>query len=145
MVMNSSLLRALMRYISFFHCLILMTLLQVGTAYASQPVCHDFCSKIEPDMQRQETDFTPENYRRSQQMLDKTIPDWMEKAFEHNKKFSNTYDQLFQGDIWLAHANATAMVKGYVLKLEYITATPDNKETARKAFCKIVAETPYYD
>ena len=134
-----------MRYVCFFYCFLLGIFLKVETAYGSQPICHDYASEIEPDMQRQETDFTPDSYRRAQQMLEKTIPEWMEKAFEHNKKFPNTYDQLFQGDIWLSHANATAIVKGYVLKLEYSTASRDNKEAAKKAFCNFVTETPYYD
>jgi len=101
--------------------------------------------EFEPDMQRLETDFTPENYRRAQKMLEETIPEWMETAFEQNKKFPKMYDQLFQGDIWLAHANATMIVKGYVLKLEYVSASPDKKEAARKSFCQLVFETPYYD
>lgn len=96
-------------------------------------------------MQRQESDFTQENYQFAQQMLDETIPSWMEKAFNHNKKFPETYDKLFQGDIWLAHANSTAMVKGYVLKLEYLAAPPETQEASRIQFCKFLVETPYYD
>lgn len=96
-------------------------------------------------MQRLETDFTSENYKRSQDTLQNTIPEWMEKKFKHNKEHPNTYDKLYQGEIWLAHANATAMQHGYVLKLEYLSALPDTKEVARKEFCKFVVETPYYD
>jgi len=134
-----------MRHVSFFLVLLIGLLLQAGTACASQPICHDFSSEIEPDMRRQETDFTRDEYKSAQQMLEKTIPEWMEKAFERNKKFPETYDKLFQGDIWLAYANATAVVKGYVLKLEYLTAAPEDKASSRKQFCKFLVETPYFD
>jgi len=96
-------------------------------------------------MQRKETDFTHEKYAFSQKMLETTIPEWMERTFEHNKKFPETYDKLFQGDIWLAYTNHTAMVKGYVMKLEYLNAPSAEKEAARKQFCKFMVETPYYD
>ena len=134
-----------MRYIKSFYTLLFGVLLQAGTAYASQPICHDFSSEIESDMQRQETDFTQESYKFSQKMLETTIPEWMEIAFEHNKKFPKTYNKLFQGDIWLAHANHTAMVNGYVLKLEYLSAPFQEKESARIKFCQFVISTPYYD
>ncbi|MGJ8561945.1 MAG: hypothetical protein ACSHXY_00210 [Alphaproteobacteria bacterium] len=134
-----------MHFDSLFLALIAVTCLQARTAYADQPICHDFSSKIEPDMQRFETDFTKENYRLSQNMLKETIPQQMEKVFEHNKKYPKMYDRLFQGEVWLAHANASAAVKGYVLKLEYLAASPQDKEPARIDFCKFVVETPYYD
>lgn len=134
-----------MRQLSFYLCLSFGVLLQAGTAHADQAVCHDFSSVIELDMQRQETDFTPENYRFAQQSLEKTIPEWMEATFKHNKEFPETYDKLFQGDIWLAYANSTAIVKGYVLKLEYLTASPTQKQAAREEFCKFLMETPQYD
>ena len=88
--------------------LIFTALLLTETARAEQPICHDFLSKIEPGMQRQEIDFTAENYNRAQQMLDETIPNWMEKRFAQNKNFQEAYDKLIQGDLWLAHAYATA-------------------------------------
>jgi len=134
-----------MRYGYMSFILLLGVMLQVSTACAQQSLCHDFSSDIEPDMQRQETDFTHEAYKFSQQMLETTIPDWMENVFKHNKKFPQTYDNLFQGDIWTAYANHSAVVKGYVLKLEYLSASKQNKETARRQFCKFVTETPYYD
>ena len=96
-------------------------------------------------MQRQEADFTQANYKFSQQMLENTIPEWMERAFQHNKKFPETYDDLLQGDIWLAYMNHSVSVKGYILKLEYLVAPPEQKETARKQFCTFLVETPYFD
>lgn len=120
-------------------------LLSVETAVAVEPICHDFSSNIEPDMQRTETDFTAENYRLARRSLDVMIPEWMEGKFKQSKKSPETYEKLFQGEIWLAHANSTAMVKGYVLKLEYLTAVRAQKEDARTAFCKFVTLTPYYD
>ena len=127
------------------YILLLVGCFQLETAFANQLICHDFSSDIEPDMQRQETDFTHENYKFSQQMLEETIPEWMESAFERSKAFPKAQSELFQGDISLAHANHTTMVKGYVLKLEYLSAAPHAKEHARQEFCKFVAETPYYD
>ena len=56
---------------------------------------YDFSSDIEPDMQRQETDFIHENYKFSQQMLEETIPEWMESAFERSKAFPKAQSELF--------------------------------------------------
>ena len=133
------------KYLVIFFTSISATLLQVGTAWAEQPICHDFFSEIEPDMQRQEADFTAENYKFSLEMLEKTIPEWMEETFKRNKKFPESSERLFQGDIWLAYANHTTMVKGYVLKLEYLVAPKHRKESARVEFCKFLNKTPIYD
>ena len=114
-------------------------------AQEMQPICYDFSSDIEPDMQRQVTDFTKENYETAQLMLETTIRNWMETKFERNKKHPHSNSKLFEGEIWLAHANHSAMIKGYVLKLEYLSASADEKEPARQAFCKFVVETPYFD
>ena len=134
-----------MRNIRLLQISLFVGLIHASSVSAHQSICHGFSSDIEPDMQRQETDFTSENYIRAQNALEKTIPEWMENAFEHNKKLPDTYDKLFQGDIALAHANFSAVVKGYVLKLEYLAAPQKEKESARKNFCKFVMETPYYD
>lgn len=134
-----------MRQLSFFLCLSFGALLQAETAHADHAICHDFSSNIELDMQRPESDFTQENYRFAKQSLEETIPEWMETAFKHNKAFPETYDKLLQGDIWLAYANSIAMVEGYVLKLEYLTASPAQKQAAKEEFCKFLMETPQYD
>jgi hypothetical protein len=134
-----------MRHVKFIHISVIGVMLQAADAYATQPICPDFSSEIEPDMQRKETDFTQDNYKFSQQMLEVTLPEWMESAFQQNKKFPETYENLFQGDVWLAHMNHSATVKGYVLKLEYLAAQPEQKEVARKRFCKFLVETSYFD
>ena len=118
---------------------------QVACAQETQPICYDFSSDIEPDMQRKVSDFTKENYEAAQNALETTIRDWMENKFERNKKHPQTNSNLFEGEIWLAHANHSAMVKGYVLKLEYLSASADEVEPARQALCKFVIETPYFD
>lgn len=134
-----------MRNVRLLCILLFVALIHSSPAWAHQSICHGFYSDIEPDMQRQESDFTSESYHHAQKMLEETVPEWMENTFDHNKKFPETYDKLFQGDIGLAYANFTAVVKGYVLKLEYLAASPDDKEPARKKFCNFVMETPYYD
>ena len=118
---------------------------QVACAQETQPICYDFSSDIEPDMQRKVSDFTKENYEAAQNALETTIRDWMENKFERNKKFPSPNSKLFEGEIWIAQANHDAMVKGYVLKLEYLTATSETKESARNAFCEFLTETPYFD
>jgi hypothetical protein len=124
---------------------ILVILLYSQTAFAEKLICPDFVSEIEPDMQRDESDFTAESYRNAKKSLEDVIPMWMERAFEQNKKFPDTYDNLFQGDIWLSYANSNAAITGYVLKLEYQSALPEDKEEKRIEFCKFVIVTPYYD
>lgn len=121
------------------------TFLYVEAASAREPICQDFASKIEPDMQRRESDFTHENYVASQQHIEITVREWMENKFERNKGNRASKRKLFDGDIWLAHANHNATVKGYVLKLEYQIASKENEEVARQKFCKFVVETPRYD
>lgn len=121
------------------------SLLTARTAFAADTICHDFSSDIALDMQRRETDFTAENYRVAQQSLEVTLPEWIEKRFKQGQEFPETYDKLFQGEIGLAHANALAMVKGYVLKLEYLTAVSEQKDAARAEFCNLVTQTPYFD
>lgn len=125
--------------------LALGTIPQFALAQETKPLCSDFSSDIEPDMQRQVSDFTKENYEAAQNALDTTIRDWMENKFERSKKHPRTNSKLFEGEIWLAHANHSATVKGYVLKLEYLSAAVETKEVARQAFCEFVFETPYFD
>ena len=134
-----------MKQASIFLMLYCGVFLSTGAAYAEQPICHDFTSQIEPDMQRQETDFTHERYTAARNIMQTTIRDLMENKFERNKKHPQTNSNLFEGEIWLAHANHSAMVKGYVLKLEYLSASADETEPARQALCKFVIETPYFD
>jgi hypothetical protein len=116
-----------------------------STAIAAEPICNNFSSKIEPDMQRQETDFTHERFVAAQENMRTTIREWMESEFERNKKNSTSNGKLFDGEIWLAQANTEALINGYVLKLEYLSASAETKENARQAFCKFLIETPYYD
>jgi len=118
---------------------------QFALAQETKPLCFDFLSDIEPDMQRQVSDFTKENYEAAQNALETTIRDWMENKFERNKKHPRTDSKLFEGEIWLAHANHSATVKGYVLKLEYLSSTVETREVAREALCEFVVETPYFD
>ena len=96
-------------------------------------------------MQRQESDFTHERFVAAQDNMQTIIREWMENKFERNKKAPTSKRKLFDGEIWLAHANHDAMVKGYVLKLEYLSAPAETKENTRQAFCKFLKETPYYD
>lgn len=119
--------------------------LQSACAQEYQPICHDFSSDIEPDMQRQESDFTKENYELSQYAVETTIREWMESKFERAKNHPRQNSKLFEGEIWLAHANNSAMVNGYVLKLEYLSASVDDKEVARQSFCQFLTTTPYFD
>ena len=118
---------------------------QLAFAQEIQPICYDFSSDIESDMQRQVSDFTKENYETAKITLETTVRDWMENKFERNTKHPHSNSKLFEGEIWLAHANHSAMIKGYVLKLEYLSASADEKEPARQTFCKFVVETPYFD
>jgi len=134
-----------MRSIRLLKIPLVCCLFAIGTASANQPICYDYSSKIEPDLQRHETDFSLVRYERARHILETALPERMEKLFEHNKRFPNTYDKLYQGEIWLAHANATAIIRGYVLKLEYQLATEAEKETARRRFCTFVSQTPYFD
>ena len=124
---------------------LLIGALQSGIAFAEEPICHDFESKIEPDMQRQEADFTHENYVASKHVIETTVRDWMENKYERNKKNPIASSKLFDGEIWLTHANHNAVVEGYVLKLEYLSASEEAKETSRQAFCEFLGKTPYYD
>jgi len=135
----------MIKKISIFLTLTCGVFLSANAASAELPICHDFTSQIEPDMQRQETDFTHESYTAARNIMQTTIRDWMENKFERNKKFPTPNSKLFEGEIWLAQANHDAMVKGYVLKLEYLTATSETKESARNAFCEFLMETPYFD
>jgi len=96
-------------------------------------------------MQRQETDFTHESYTAARDTMQTTLREWMENKFERNKKHPTSNSKLFDGEIWLAQANHDAVVKGYVLKLEYLAAPSETKETARHAFCEFLTETPYFD
>lgn len=130
---------------NFFALFLISALLNANTAFASQPICHDFTSEIEPDMQRQDSDFTQQNYKSALERLETTLPEWMEKSFKRNKDFPTLNGQLFQGDIWLAYANSMATVKGYVLKLEYLSARPEDKEAARQLYCTFLVKTPYFD
>ena len=53
--------------------------------------------------------------------------------------------KLIEGEIWLARENALAVVKGYVLKLEYLNASGLDVEKARERFCTFVTVTPVFD
>jgi len=135
----------MMKQTSIFLMLSCGVFLSAGAAYAERPICHDFTSQIEPDMQRQETDFTHERYTAARNTMQTTIREWMENKFERNKKYPTSNSKLFDGEIWLAQANHDAMIKGYVLKLEYLAAASETKENARIAFCEFLTETPYFD
>ena len=114
-------------------------------AFADQPICQDFESSIEPDMQRHEDDFSKESFEWAQETLNHTVPEWMEEKFELYMQNPDEGRKLIEGEIWLARENALAVVKGYVLKLEYLNASGLDVEKARERFCTFVTVTPVFD
>lgn len=89
----------------------------------AEEMCKEFESKIEPDMQWKETDFTK----------------------KHAKAAVDKLEQAVNGTIsldWYKLTNAAIQIEGYLLKVK---AIKDSSSHNISRFCKFVTTTPVVD
>ena len=113
---------------------------------APSAICKDINFQIEEYYHYKEEDFTPEQFEHARKALTEVLPVWMENAYARAGAFGNESNgKLFQGEIWLAYNNHMNFIQGYVLKLQYETATVEQKEEAKDSFCAFLEKTIIYD
>lgn len=86
-------------------------------------------------------DFTRESAAASIAFLADTLPGWVTTAHARTPMT----DDIWGGDIGMAHYNAMNRIKGYILKLDYLLADADDLARAEKEYCDFAAGVSIVD
>jgi len=78
-----------------------------------------------------------EGYDWALNYLRDTLPIWVEN--QHRRRSNN--DDIWFGELSMAHLNALNTINGYMLKLEYISSSSQEERNEREiAFCQFISK-----